>query len=315
MVEDQAPSSAPSSEIQEVQEQLRDAVDGIDSPPEVIEPGEAPKRERRERKHMSKEEWTEAGKDPEKWKPREKFEEHGSFYEKIDTQHKYIKNLEKKLKKLEQKAQHEEYNRYNYERNQYLTERDSAILNGRLDKYYEANNRLEQLRGPEQYYTEEYEMPEETIAAVNERDRVDDDFMERNKHWWNEDSIENAKMVQEARDIADQLQPLVLNGRFSIYDIVDHVENEMAKRYPHKFDYEDDTHSELNSLRDEINSLREDTRKPKAAAVETNSISRSKFSLKDLPADVRDIYSEAVKRGMTKLTPKQYLTQYKRGQQ
>lgn len=291
--------------FEEIKEQLQDAIEGVDEAPEVLEHNEAPKQERKERKHMSQEEWEAAGRDPAKYKDKQTFDKDGSFFEKIESQTKYIKNLEGKLKKLEQRAHMEEQAAYENLRHNYTFERDQAILNSRLDKYHEAEYKLNSLRAPDPIEQE----PDEYIAEVANIDR---DFMEKNKSWWNYDSIENIQMVSEASELAEELKPLLFNGSISERRLVNLVEDHMAKKYPHKFEDDYSTEDAIQNVKEEINSLREEMTRPRAASVETNSIPRSKFTDKDLPSSIREIYVEAKRGGYTNKTAKQYYDEYKK---
>lgn len=298
----------------ELHDEIQAALDGKGEAPKIVDTKkEVPPK--KERKHITKDEWVAKGKDPEKWKSPEQFDHDGSFFEKIESQTKYIKSLETKLKKLEERSHQEDKSRYEQTREYYLSERDKAVLTGRLDKYNEIQRNIEQLQAPEE---PQYERRTDHYSSDEERD-LDQSFINRNKGWWNYNSIENMKMVGEASQLAKELSPYLRTGEIDAHRLISLVEEEMSRRYPHKFgtDEEDDevdeTQEAIEAVKDEIKSLKEEVSKPKAPIVESRGIPKSKFTEKDLPKELRELYLEAKRKGFTSgMSPKEYYDEFKK---
>ena len=287
--------------------EIESALEGDAEPPKIVENNkeklaaekeekEKPK-EKRTPKYMSKDEWEAAGKDPDKYKTKEQFDKDGTFLEKIESQSSYIKNLENKLKKVESKQVEREAQEYNYTRQNLENYRNRAYMNGHINDFLQAEEQLKYLQPPE------YEPEENTF--YKEAQNEDNAFKERNKDWYNIDSIENMQMAGRAEHLSSQLiETYVSQGRMSVKQMIDLVEDQIKKEYPHRFGYDDEEdlkdilRTELAETRREIQDL--------APKVESNSIPRSKFATRDIPAPHREIYQEAVRKGLTKLTPKQY---------
>lgn len=290
---------------EELQLALDDAIEGAGDPPKIVETVEELEKEeskpKKERKYLSKEEWEASGRDPAKWKDPEKFKEHGSFFEKIESQTNYIKSLESKLKKIEQEQKQRKKEELEYHRRNLEYKKDLARLNSQVDDYAQAD---EQLRNLQNFEMEHHEVDEDYQAFQQEAARIDEEFKEKNRDWYNLDSVENIRMAERAENIAKELFQYVQGGQMGMHKLVSMVEEQIRKEYPHRFD--DDEGDLSSSIREEIATTRQEMENLKQAKVESSTYRKSKFTVRDIPSEHRSIYQEAVQRGMTKLTPKEY---------
>lgn len=204
--------SEDNEDYSELEKEL-EAVD-IQETPETVSEEHKTERSPKTVKHMSKDEWVTAGKDPNLWKDEKKFEEDGNWIAQITEERKARKKLEEDNRKTQEL----------------------------LKKTLEYNNRVrekeiaERLAAAKQTYNMDAleSATQEKVAFQQERmqqikvaqEEVEGDFWARNP-WIAEDPL----LVQKATHMAATLQQ-AYQGTRSYEDLAKMVEERMKTEHP-----------------------------------------------------------------------------------
>jgi hypothetical protein len=165
-------------------------------------------------------------------KTAEQFVKDGSYYAKIAAQNKKIDELKNLVQQSLNHSTKLEKAAYDKALNDLKRDRDRAVLEADLNKVHALDA--------------EYQIKSKEIAPINERLAEADqpqitqdllDFQERNKDWFNNQSDENAEMV-EAADFIDKRIALQLRQQGKTISQGEHlklVEEKIQKLYRHRF--------------------------------------------------------------------------------
>lgn len=172
--------------------------------------------------HLSKEEWTAQGKNPEEWKSEEEYVEYGRSYTKLKPVLESLKTtITRQNKEIEALVKYQERTA---ERERTKAQEElSALLyaakqQGDMDKIEKLTRQQTQLE-----ITQQQEIQRSSITHAAE---VDTAFIERNKHWFNI----NPELTQIAKDINEEYIRLYPNLDYA--ERVRRVESRMKLDYP-----------------------------------------------------------------------------------
>ena len=167
-----------------------------------------------------------------RYKTAEEYLEMGSFFEKIDSQSKQIKNLEKNIKQLSGDFKKARETGYKQALADLEARKRAAVEEGDTLAYDVAQREVEKLQ-------EEATTPKQPEIDPKEAELMEivNDFKERNKEWYNADSYENLEMKRYA-DIVD-VEIARSNPNIDPKEHVMLVELEVHKRFPDRFKEKD----------------------------------------------------------------------------
>lgn len=234
---------------------------------EETKPVEIPEHEKtaREQGWTSKEEWVQAGKDPDEWKPAKRFLKDGELFEKINSQSKTIKDLQKKLetvvnytKTVEQKT-----------REKTLQELEAlhvkAVEEGDVETAKRVNKQIVEIEK-----TPVEAVEDEKSDPVNEQRQLVDDFKARNK-WFGAD--------EELTDAAVAIEMAIRrrNPGIPLNEVFKQVEDKIKKTFSDKFE---------NPIKDKPSTI---VAPSQEATIKSKD--SKKTSWNDLSKEMRDIYT------------------------
>lgn len=151
------------------------------------------KEEAKQFGHISKEEWIKQGRDPDKWKSPEKFVEYGRNYAKsFDELKSAVEQLRQENKELV------DYHKKTVETSYFQAKKD---IEARLQAAMAAGNAQAVRQLTEQQKDMEYQQKQKEIETFTKQvERVNADFLARNKDWYNNDHPE---LIAEANQLAN----------------------------------------------------------------------------------------------------------------
>lgn len=230
------------------------------------------------------------------WKTAEQFEYDGRFFEKIDSQNRFIRSQEqalrmqaKELREMKELVTTLSTNQLKgLEHNVHATinrlqlDDDEAVKQGDLNRHREIQAQMLQEtkklntinQAPIQQPTRQIELSEDERVASNE-------FIARNSNWFNKNSEENTKMAELALQQAAAIQ--TSRPDLTPKEQMDLVEKTVRTVFPHKFT--EDRRSEPSAVT------------PKSVVGVTST---EDDIIRNLTVAQRNIGKELVKRGLYK---------------
>ncbi len=173
--------------------------------------------------HVSKEDWERQGRDPNKWKSPEQFVEFGDSYSKLKP---HIETLKKEISKRDAALDTIIEHINEVKQKEYL--RGKAEVEARLQQAKEMGdiNAVENLT---RHKTElEYqEQRTQQSTKLQQQQQAEAAFIERNRHWYNEQHID---LVQRAQQAAVEIQSFYPNSSYE--EVTKKVEARMRFEYP-----------------------------------------------------------------------------------
>jgi hypothetical protein len=257
-------------------------------------------------RHWTRDEWEAAGKDPAKYKSREQFDKDGELFKERDE-------LKRRMKDLEKRLYHQDKEKFDRVKNDLFVQKAQAVHQGDLYRTYQIEQQLADLQ-----YQEPQAPVEEVDNSYAQREQTAvQSFVQKNDSWLNEKSLEAIEMREYMLQIDSRLLTYIESGQLSPEEAVSIVQQEIEKKYPHRFkqhydddeesdedNYQEETLDEIRALKEEIKSLKEP--RPQAE-VESNSYVRSKFTTRDMPKQYRDAYNATPEKYRKDVSPAQYM--------
>lgn len=169
--------------------------------------------------HLSKDEWTTQGKDPNQWKSPEEFDKTGKILDQLYSLRKQVDRRDREIQALvdyQQRTSQREYERAKLDLEQHLkNSRDDMDVAG-VEYYTKELTRLQdnaQQTQAQQIYQQQQE-------ALNR-------FKDRNKHWFNDN---NPDLMHRASAIDQELKSIYPN--ISYDELAQKIEARIQYEYP-----------------------------------------------------------------------------------
>lgn len=171
--------------------------------------------------HLSKEEWTKAGKDPALWKSPEEFDKTGKVIEQLYSLKKKVDQRDREIENLikyQERTKEREYERAKQELESRLAHsKDDMDMEG-VAHY---TRELVRLQDSEQV-SKAQQMQQAQYAAQTA-------FIERNQHWFND---RNPDLKNRAIEIDNELKNKYPTATYE--DLADMIEAKITKEFPER---------------------------------------------------------------------------------
>lgn len=233
--------------------------------------------------HMSREEWVAAGKDPNKWKSPEQFNETGKILEQVYSMKKQLEQRDRELKavlKYQESTAQREYERAKQELQQRIAaSKDDFDMDG-VAQYTKELVSLEQ-----------NETQNHIQRSQQMQQQAKDSFIERNQHWFND---RNPDLMQRAIDIDEEIKHDIESGRLRInsYDeIGTMIEKRLSYEYPERV---------LGQSKPKPVAVSRSTSSVNKSAASSNSADREFKSLSQDHKDTYEVYKRVMNPNITK---------------
>jgi hypothetical protein len=135
--------------------------------------------------------------------------------EELETYRRSIENVEKIITRREELARQQE-------RETVMRERREAIQNGDIEAVERLDEKISHLKDEPVKKTQP-DLPPETRDWLKQHEST----------WFNKNSLENIEMMDEAARIEERF--CKYNPNTSVQDVLDTVEKEIRRKYPHRF--------------------------------------------------------------------------------
>lgn len=229
--------------------------------------------------HLSKEEWTAAGKNPNEWKSPEEFDKTGKVIEQLYTLKKKVDQRDREIESLikyQERTSQREFERAKQELEQRLAHSKNDMDMEGVAHYTKELTRLED---NEQHTQVQHRQQAQQSAQTA--------FIERNQHWFND---RNPDLKQRAIEIDNELKSVFPNATYE--ELAQKIETRMQYEHP------DRVSGSQNKVRPALSS----SSSVNKTAVNTSSVKRT---FQGLSQDLKDTYS-ATKRIIESRGDKEY---------
>ena len=233
--------------------------------------------------HLSKDEWTAAGRNPEEWKSPEEFDKTGKVIEQLYSLKKKVDQRDREIQSLveyQQRTSQREYERAKQDLEQRLAHsKDDMDMEG-VSHY---TKELVRLQDNEQLTHAQHAAQMQQAAQTA--------FIERNQHWFND---RNPDLKNRAIEIDNELKSVYPNATYE--ELAQKIETRMQYENPERV---------LGSTRSSRPSVSLNQSSVNKTAVNKSSLDRT---FQSLPQDLKDTYS-ATKRIVESRGDKEYSKQ------
>lgn len=208
---------------QEVQDDVVDDMEEVVEEEQVEEHKPEVVKKAKNYGHLSKEEWAKQGRDPNKWKSEEDFVEFGDSYSKLKP---HIETLKKEIAKRDMALDTisgyvEEIKQKEYMRGQ--QEMEARLRQAKADGDMDTVEQIAKQRAQQEYQDQQKQIQ----SLVSQQQDALQTFMERNKHWYNE---QHPDLVQKTIQVEEEIRSYYPG--LSWHDLAQRVENRMKADYP-----------------------------------------------------------------------------------
>lgn len=229
--------------------------------------------------HLSKDEWTAAGKDPALWKSPEEFDKTGKVIEQLYTLKKKVDQRDREIQALidyQQRTSKREYEKAKQDLEARLAHsKDDMDMEG-VSHYTKELTRLEDME--QQNHVQQAQERQQSARAA---------FIERNQHWFND---RNSDLMNRAIEIDNELKTLYPNASYD--DLAQKIEARMQYEHPERVNGTQKVSRPVINSNSSVNKT----------AVNVSSVKRT---FQALPQDLKDTYS-ATKRIVESRGDKEY---------
>lgn len=216
--------------------------------------------------HLSKEEWTAQGRDPNQWKSPEEFDKTGKILEQLYSAKKRAEKQEQEIRSLveyQQRTSQREYERARQELESRLAASKDDMDMDRVAQYTRELTRLE-----------DTEQQNHVQRAQQSQHNAKEAFLERNQHWYND---RNPDLVQRAMEIDHEIHRFYPNATHE--ELAERIEKRM------QYDFPDRVLGQAKSRPPSIS--------PSQSSVNKTSVNKTSTTrtFQSLPQDLKDTYS------------------------
>jgi len=293
--------SAEDALEQQLRDELKaDSVDNIDQPDEItamgdcdettevssdVEEKQVDEVEEKAKKfgHISKEDWIAQGRDPAKYKTPEEFNKTGEVIEQIYSLKKKVDQRDREIQAL-------------IEYQKRTAEREYAKAKQELEARLSASKDDMDVEGVAHYTREltrlqDMEAQNQQNEYASAQRRAQEDFIERNAHWFND---RNPDLKARAIEIDAEIKDLYPNA--SLDELARKIEARMQYEYPERV---------LGAAKRNAPAIAPSSSSVNKTAVNKSSVSRT---FQSLPQDLKDTFA-ATKRIVESMDKKEYTVQ------